>query len=90
MQVIHANGASQSGRSVQSVIKLLKSGELKDCPRVIVYCAYQFQAEEAAKVPHGAPGDMGGSGGGGWSRSLMRVPIFRPRRWKCAAQRGAW
>ena len=40
-QVLHVNGASQSGRSMQSVIKLLKTGELKDCPRVIVYCAYQ-------------------------------------------------
>ena len=48
--MLHANGAGQSGRSVQSVIKLLKTGELKDCARVIVYCAYQMQAEEAAQA----------------------------------------
>ena len=64
-QVLHANGAGQSGRSVQSVIKLLKTGELKDCARVIVYCAYQMQAEEAAQAMkvHGGEGKTAGGGG---------------------------
>ncbi|GAX75225.1 hypothetical protein CEUSTIGMA_g2669.t1 [Chlamydomonas eustigma] len=50
LKVLHVNGASQSGQAVKSIVKLLKDGELRDCARVIVYCAYQLQADDAAKT----------------------------------------
>lgn len=40
-QVLHCNGASQSGRALRSLVQLLKEGELKSCSSAVVYCAYQ-------------------------------------------------
>ncbi|KAL6761906.1 P-loop containing nucleoside triphosphate hydrolase protein [Haematococcus lacustris] len=48
LQVIHVNGATGSGRSVSWLASALKAGQLHDIESVIVYVAFQAQADEVA------------------------------------------
>eukprot|EP00798_Chlamydomonas_sp_ICE-L_P005332 gene5332-12927_t len=48
LRVFHDNGATASGRAVNTLGHLLKKGELQDTEMIICYVAYQAQADETA------------------------------------------